>query len=220
MFCTVHQHAYVTVCSECQVAEQSKRPLVVYDAVSSGPVSSMPGSVHSAPTDAACVDHEDRPAIHRVQGETDSFGCEYHDLCQECYDAHKAARAAQLAEHAVGTCDWCSNHVTDLRDARDYDEGMAGPLYRVCGACIKRRNDEAHAELEAAGYFDQQDDDSEYDSDPTDYLVEEQFHEESEAEMEEPNYLQDTHRTMSSFLGNDDRPYGQPKAWVDGKYIW
>jgi len=32
-----------------------------------------------------CDDHQDRPATHRIQGETDSFGCEYIDWCDECY---------------------------------------------------------------------------------------------------------------------------------------
>jgi hypothetical protein len=39
-----------------------------------GPISSLPGSTHAAPTAGMCDDHPDRPAVARVQGETDSFG--------------------------------------------------------------------------------------------------------------------------------------------------
>ena len=41
-----------------------------------GPISSLPGSGHSVPDGAMCDEHPDRPAVARVQGETDSFGCE------------------------------------------------------------------------------------------------------------------------------------------------
>lgn len=98
-----------------------------------------------------CDDHPDRPAIRRVQGETDSFGCEFLDLCDECM--------AELRKHAQdarsGVCDWCHMEATDLRPARDYDEGMSGRVYDVCGSCIKRRNDEAREELDR--YDDQSD---------------------------------------------------------------
>lgn len=30
------------------------------------------------------------PAVARVQGETDSFGCEMHDLCAECLASFRA----------------------------------------------------------------------------------------------------------------------------------
>ncbi len=185
------------------------KPLVVYDATSTGPVSSMPGSVHTTPDDAACITHEDRRATHRVQGETDSFGCEYHDLCQECYDAHKIARVARREQEAVGTCDWCANHALDLRNARDFDEGMAGRLYRVCGACMTRRTAEAQAELDAAGYYYDQD----YDFDPVETEQDEggaaEFGAAHEAEFE-PSLIEEV----------EESPVVQPKAWVDGKYIW
>lgn len=114
--------------------------------VSRGPVSTLPGSGHELPSGAVCDDHPDRAAVARIQGETDSFGCEYADLCQECLDELRAYRNSPEAR--TGVCDWCRHEADDLRDARDYDEGMAGPLYRVCGACIRSRNEEARAELE------------------------------------------------------------------------
>ncbi|ASP64428.1 hypothetical protein [Sinorhizobium meliloti] len=126
-----------------------------------GPISTLPGTSHDVPDGMMCDDHPDRPAVARIQGETDSFGCEMEDLCQQCNDERRAYRCSEAGqaeelEWRTGPCEWCKNHVTDLRDARDYEEGMSGRVYRVCGACIKRVNDEAQAELDAYdfGYDD------------------------------------------------------------------
>lgn len=113
--------------------------------VSRGPVQSMPYSRHALPEGAMCDRHPRRKAVARVQGETDSFGCEYNDVCAKCLKEIQDYRDS--AEARTGACQWCGKHATDLRDARDFEEGMAGPLYRVCGSCIKRRNDEAAEEL-------------------------------------------------------------------------
>lgn len=132
-----------------------------------GPISTLPGRHHEVPEGQMCDEHRDRPAVTRVQGETDSFGCEMIDMCQECLNAHKAFLTSPEAQaYREGECEWCKGHATDLRDARDYDEGMSGRVYRVCGACIKRVNDEATEELEANGYFDHQDDYDDDDFDP------------------------------------------------------
>lgn len=122
-----------------------------------GPISTLPGSTHhSLPEGTMCDEHPDRPAVVRVQGETDSFGSEMNDLCQECWDAEREWRRS--GEARSGECDWCKQQATDLSDTRDYEEGMAGPVYRVCGACRKRRDDRDRA------YLDQFDDyDGDYD---------------------------------------------------------
>ena len=97
-----------------------------------------------------CDEHPDRPAVARIQGETDSFGCEMHDLCQECLDAERAYRnSPEAAEWRKGTCEWCKNPADDLRDRRDYEEGNCGRVYRVCGACVKRDNEYWAAEAAA-----------------------------------------------------------------------
>lgn len=111
--------------------------------ISSGSVSSMPGSCHSLPDGAMCDQHPDRPAIRRVQGETDSFGCEYHDECEEC----KSETRKWAAEARKGICEYCKQEATDLSPIRDYDEGMAGPIYNVCGVCRKRVQEAAEEEL-------------------------------------------------------------------------
>lgn len=129
-----------------------------------GPISTLPGTSRDPPDGQMCDNHPDQPAIARIQGETDSFGCEMEDLCQQCLDEQRAYRCSEAGqaeelEWRTGACEWCKNHVTDLRDARDYEEGMNGRVYRVCGACIKRVNDEAEAELRAYGDYDDYDDD-------------------------------------------------------------
>lgn len=104
--------------------------------VSRGGVSTMPGSSSSVPAGTMCDDHEDRPAVRRIQGETDSFGCEYLDLCQECVDKLRAAEAT-----IEGTCDYCKTHTVGLLHHRDWEEGSSGPVYRICRPCKTRSNE-------------------------------------------------------------------------------
>ncbi|WP_024516969.1 hypothetical protein [Bradyrhizobium sp. Tv2a-2] len=114
-----------------------------------GPISTLAGAMHGVPDGQMCDRHPDRPAIARVQGETDSFGCEMHDMCKECLDDHRAYKnSPEAAERRKGKCEWCKNDATDLRDARDFEEGLSGRVYRVCGACINRQQDELRAELD------------------------------------------------------------------------
>jgi hypothetical protein len=111
-----------------------------------GPIRTLPGSAHDLPAGATCDEHPDRPAVVRIQGETDSFGSELNDMCQECADEYRAWRRSP--EASTGQCERCHKEATDLRATRDYDEGMYGRVYEVCGACRKRSDDEARAELE------------------------------------------------------------------------
>lgn len=107
--------------------------------ISLHPVPTLPYSSHPLPEGAMCDDHPERKAVARIQGETDSMGCEYNDLCKQCL---KELRAYQnSAEARTGQCDWCKKPATDLRDRRDYDEGLGGRVYRVCGPCVKWQND-------------------------------------------------------------------------------
>lgn len=111
---------------------------------SHGPVSTMPGSIHKVPSGQTCDKHTDRMATFRVQGETDSFGAEYVDMCDEC----KAEFQAAKEELNPGYCQWCGKHADDRKPTRDYDEGMSGPVYDVCQPCRQAASDRAHAELE------------------------------------------------------------------------
>lgn len=121
-----------------------------------GPISTLPGARHELPAGTKCDIHSDRDAVARVQGETDSFGCEMNDCCQECLDEIRTYE--QSDEARTGRCDWCKQDATDLRDHRDYEEGLYGPVYRVCGPCRKRVDDEVQRDLEAYGYYDDWDD--------------------------------------------------------------
>lgn len=113
-----------------------------------GPISTLPGARHDIPDGTKCDEHPDRDAVVRVQGETDSFGSEMHDMCEECLAADRAWRNSPEAEEwRHGQCEWCKRDATDLRDARDYEEGMSGRVNRVCGACIKHQNEEIERDL-------------------------------------------------------------------------
>jgi hypothetical protein len=99
-----------------------------------GPSSTLPGSLHATAAGAMCDDHPDRPAVGRVQGETDSFGSEMHDLCQECLD-DSTANAQQARSES---CERCKAAATDLRMHCDWEDGSCGRIYQVCGACVSR----------------------------------------------------------------------------------
>lgn len=90
-----------------------------------------------------CDQHDDRPAVARVQGETDSFGAEYADLCQECID--EVSKYA--AEQRTGRCDWCKLEKDDLRPRRDFEEGTCGRVYDVCGECVRKENERIREEF-------------------------------------------------------------------------
>lgn len=119
-----------------------------------GPISTLPGSRHATPDGAMCDTHPDRPAVWRMQGETDSFGSEMHDLCQECLDES----AKHTAEARCGVCDWCKSEATDLRDKRDFEEGMSGPVYRVCGGCVRNESSRLQEEIDDCDLYDYDDD--------------------------------------------------------------
>lgn len=118
-----------------------------------GPISTLPGAAHDYPDGTMCDYHPDRLAVARIQGETDSMGCEMYDMCQECLDEHR--EHMRNADHS-GVCEWCKQHKTRLRPQRDYEEGMYGRVYDVCDECIKR------VDAENRAYLDQFDDEPDY----------------------------------------------------------
>jgi len=109
----------------------------------SGPISTLPESVH--PAQGMCDEHPDRPATLRIQGETDSFGAEFFDLCDECANATRAEIKADRAKPRY--CDWCKTMATDTRPHRDVDEGFYGRVYDVCGECRRRESESFAAEF-------------------------------------------------------------------------
>ena len=121
-----------------------------------GPISTLPGASYALPEGTMCDNHPDRPAVARIQGETDSFGSEMWDCCEECRSELRAYHRSPEARS--GVCDWCHDEATDLRNRRDTDEGMYGRVYRVCGACAKRDDEALQAEADELdaryGWFD------------------------------------------------------------------
>lgn len=111
-----------------------------------GPVRSLPGSAHCVPSGTMCDEHNDVPAVARIQGETDSFGAEFYDVCQACLDRDR--EAAKNCDPS-GHCDWCKKHAPRVSPHRDFEEGLSGPVYDVCDACIKAQSDRIREELDA-----------------------------------------------------------------------
>lgn len=111
----------------------------------------MPGSVHKLPDKTVCDTHPDRLAVIRLQGETDSFGAELNDMCQECLDEHKKYLSE---EDTSGKCDWCKTDVQKRVTTRDYEEGLAGRLYYVCVPCINKYDESIRRELENSDFLD------------------------------------------------------------------
>ena len=62
-----------------------------------GRIGTLPGHVSNPPVGMTCDNHPDRPAWKRVQGETDSMGCEQSDLCSECYNNMQEARLCRTS---------------------------------------------------------------------------------------------------------------------------
>ena len=105
-----------------------------------GPRVSLPGSLHKVPLGGTCSVHTDIAAVIRVQGETDSLGTEYRDLCHSCYAGFKLTATGLPPEPEA--CEWCLAFVTNLQSTRDYDEGNSGPIYRVCKECRHKQAQE------------------------------------------------------------------------------
>lgn len=127
-----------------------------------GPISSMPGSQHTPPTGMMCdcCDSEGKQvlAVKRVQGETDSMGCEMSDFCQSCFDKFQAEckkAEEELAEMLV-TCNYCKGQVPYklITQKRDWEEGSCGRLYDVCLSCCQKQNAECDAELAGRERYD------------------------------------------------------------------
>jgi hypothetical protein len=82
-----------------------------------------------------CDNHPDEQAAWRLTGETDSFGSEYHYLCEACKKKHvQHARENPL----VSTCEHCNTENVKVDYWRDPEEGRAGPVYTLCAPCRKK----------------------------------------------------------------------------------
>lgn len=100
-----------------------------------GPIRSLPGTIFSAKANTTCDDHDDRPAVKRIQGDTDSFGSEMLDVCQECYDAYIKVRDDETNKVAMN-CERCGKESFDCKPTRDPGESATGPVYYWCSSCV------------------------------------------------------------------------------------
>lgn len=86
-----------------------------------------------------------KPSIHKMVGESDSFGSEYYYQCDEC---RQKERVWSLENPHHSDCDWCKATNVETRGIRDIDEGNHGPVYNVCTPCresyYERLRDEMH----------------------------------------------------------------------------
>lgn len=101
-----------------------------------GPNNYLPGQ-HLPPVEGKmCDNHPDRPSVARMVGETDSYGSEVADYCHECLV--QADEAKEQASIEPLECDFCHHIVDELFPYKDPDEGMSGPCYRICAACLDK----------------------------------------------------------------------------------
>lgn len=114
-----------------------------------GPIRSLPGALLRVPPNTECDQHEGVLAVKRVQGETDSFGYEAIDMCQQCYDEYLAG----LEHPEESICDRCFQ-LAPLKPFRLVDEGPAGPVYYYCTPCIHQQRQE---DSENYGYEEDED---------------------------------------------------------------
>jgi hypothetical protein len=93
----------------------------------------LPGQVLKPTAGASCEKHPDRPAPYRVVGETDSFGSEFIEMCQVCYDEFQAYTND---ENNRQDCESCGKQKS-ASPRRDPSEGSSGPVYYWCAKCYK-----------------------------------------------------------------------------------
>lgn len=80
-------------------------------------------------------DYESLPSGKRVRPQCQGFW-------DHIWKPLVAQLIADIAKSRCGKCDWCKEEATDLRPRRDYDEGLYGPVYEVCGECVRKDNEE------------------------------------------------------------------------------
>ena len=133
----------------------------------------VPGQVVTIQQDewgTTCETHPDREAVKRICSEADSFGAEYMNFCQECWDNYQQGlKEKEEDPEQWDTCTECKKKAPRLISYRDMDEGMHGPVYEHCGECHSKMN--ARIAEEDAMYDTYEDDyepelDIEYEPEP------------------------------------------------------
>ena len=120
-----------------------------------GPNHYVTGQVLRCPYGQACDKHEERLAEVRVVGETDSFGSELVDMCQECFQDY--LRDKRDAQDELVRCQLCGSVTDTCKAWRDPEEGISGRHYMACQTC---RHERERAFAEALSDAGEDDDDS------------------------------------------------------------
>lgn len=102
-----------------------------------------------------CYAHPEILAVKRICTESDSFGSEFINFCQTCWDEYQQAKEDKKNNPDEWETCKCGNREPDLISYRDPDEGMHGPVYHHCSVCHEKWNQ--HLEREWA--MDNDDDD-------------------------------------------------------------
>lgn len=120
----------------------------------------VPGQIVAIKDDAwglNCETHSDRLAVKRICSEADSFGAEYMNFCQECWDKYQQGlKEKEEDPEQWDSCPECNNKAPRLISYRDMDEGMHGPVYEHCSDCHSKMNARI---AEENSFYDDDDDD-------------------------------------------------------------
>lgn len=104
----------------------------------------IPGQVVEIKQDAwgtNCEEHPDRPAFKRICSEADSFGAEYMNFCEPCWDEYQQSlKEKEEDPDKWDRCPECNKDAPRLISYRDMDEGMHGPVYEHCEECHSKMN--------------------------------------------------------------------------------
>jgi len=114
-------------------------------------IGGLPGDTKAIDSNEQC-DNCENTVTKRVQGETDSFGAEYHYVCDDC--AAKMKQEDEEYRNILTSCDWCKKEAK-LHTARDFEEGLSGPVYEICDDCASKQNRALREEFDAEEYWEQ-----------------------------------------------------------------
>lgn len=102
----------------------------------------LPGQSVSVEDDewgTKCNWHPEVVATHRICSESDSFGSEYANFCNDCWEERQLAiKAKEQDPEQWDSCRKCGENVPRLSSYRDPDEGMHGPVYEACPDCVSK----------------------------------------------------------------------------------
>ena len=176
----------------------------------------VPGQVVAVLDDewgTTCDNHDDRQAVKRICSEADSFGAEYMNFCQECWDEYQQGlKEKEEDPEQWDTCPECKKAAPRLISYRDIDEGMHGPVYEHCGDCHSKMNARI---AEEDAYYDNDGDDY-YDSEPEcEYEPEPHYEDVSESELQVvADYLKREYR-LPFVVTKSDRKNGESDLSLD-----